>query len=120
MTRQIYNKEHLQWVSGKIVEIARDILSGKVGIIASAHKLYGAGCQIGADGDPDFVFFTAIDSETHEFCIVGEARKRWSPEALQAKDTKLTAYEAKIREEAFEICRRLIQKYEGDVANTSN
>jgi hypothetical protein len=42
---------------------------------------------------------------------VGRARRHWNPEILPAKDAELALYEANVREQAFEICRRLIQKY---------
>ena len=109
-TREIYNEEHLQWLSNKIVEIARNILSGEVGIVAGARKFGGVRHQVGDDHDPDFLFFTAVDSETDHLPI-GEVRQHWNSEVLRAKDAELAAYEAEVRERAFEACRRLIQKY---------
>jgi len=111
MGSQIYNEEHQQFVSRKIVAIARSILSGELGIIAGARQLCGLGHQVGADRDPDFAFFIALDSESDHLPI-GEARKRWNPEALREKDAEVITFEASYRERAFEICRKLIQKYD--------
>src|SRR3954470_14406797 len=98
MTLPIYNEEHLQWLRGKIVEIARSILSGEVGIVAGARKFCGASQYLEVDRDPDLLFFTGVDSEADSFFITGEARQRWNPEALRAKDAELADYEARVRE----------------------
>ena len=111
MTRQIYNEEHHQFISRKIVAAAQSILSGEIGIIAGARRLSGLGDKVGSDRDPDFTFFVALDSESDHLPI-GEVRQRWNPEALRAKDAEVAKFEAFYREKAFEICRRLIQKYE--------
>jgi hypothetical protein len=111
MTPQIYNEEHKQFISRKIVAIAKNIISGELGVIAGARQLGGLGHYVEAGRDPDFTFFIAIDSETDDLPI-GEVRKLWNPEALRTKDAELIAYESSVREKAFEICRRLIQKYE--------
>jgi hypothetical protein len=111
MPPQIYNEEHRQFVSRKIVAAAQRILSGELGVIAGARQLCGLGHGVGADRDPDFVYFIAIDSQTDHLPI-GEVRQRWNPEALREKDAEVAAFEAAEREKTFEICRRLIQKYE--------
>ena len=79
--------------------------------IAGARRLSGLGDKVGADRDPDFTFFVAIDSES-DHLPVGEARQHWNPEVLRAKDAEVAKFEAFYREKAFEVCRRLIQKYE--------
>ena len=111
MSSQTYNDEHRQFVSRKIVATAQSILSGEVGVVTGARQLCGLGHQIGADRDPDFIFFIGIDSETDHLPI-GEVRQHWNPEALRVKDVELADYEARVRERAFEACRSLIQKYD--------
>jgi|ERR1035441_820539 hypothetical protein len=113
MTSQIYNEEHRQFVSRKIVAAAQRILSGEIGVIAGARQLCGLGDQVGADDDPDFTYFVAIDSQTDHLPI-GEVRQLWNPEALREKDAEVAAFEALEREKTFEICRRLIEKYDHD------
>jgi hypothetical protein len=113
MSSQIYNEEHRQFVSRKIVAAARSILSGELGIIAGARQLSGLGDGVGADRDPDFRFFVGIDSESDHMPI-GEVRQHWNPEALRVKDAEVAKVEALYREQAFEICRKLIQKYDHD------
>lgn len=109
-SRKIYNEEHLQWLSSKIIEIARRILSGEVDIVGGARDLARVSHQLGADHDPDFVFFIGLDSETDHLPI-GDVRQHWNPEVLRAKDAELAAHEAKVRERTFEVCQRLIEKY---------
>jgi|SRR5882724_1306267 len=113
MASQIYNEEHRQFVSRKIVAASRSILSGELGIIAGARQLCGLGHGVGADRDPDFTFFVAIDSESDHLPI-GVARQHWNPEALRTKDAEVAKFEAFYKEQTFEVCRRLIQKYDRD------
>ena len=111
MTAPIYNEEHRQWASGKIVTLAKSIVFGELGIVAGARQLAAWRFDVGAENDPDFVFFVGVDSET-DHLPVGDVRSHWSPDALRAKDEQLRDYEASVRDEAFRVCRSLIQKYE--------
>jgi hypothetical protein len=107
----IYNEEHRRLASAKIVAIAQRILSGELGIVAGARQLSGLRFDVDAERDSDFIFFVGVDSET-DHLPVGEVRSRWSVDALKAKDQELQAYEASVRESAFEVCRSLIQRYD--------
>jgi hypothetical protein len=111
MTAQIYNEEHRNWASGKVVAVAKSILSGELGIVAGARQLARWRFDVGAEHDPDFTFFVGVDSET-DHLPVGEVRSRWSPEALKAKDEDLRTFEASVRDRALRVCESLIQKYE--------
>ena len=111
MTAQIYNEEHRDWASGKIVAIAKSILSGELGIVAGARQLAPWRFDVGAEHDPDFNFFVGVDSETDPL-PVGEVRSRWSPDALKAKDEELRTFRDSVRDRARHVCQSLIQKYE--------
>jgi hypothetical protein len=111
MATPIYNEEHRQFLSRKIVATAQRVLSGELGIIAGARQLSGLGSDVGADRDPDFTFFVGLDSETDHLPI-GEVRQSWNSEALQQKDAEVREIEASYREQAFESCRSLIRRYE--------
>ena len=95
----------------KIVEIAGCIISGEVGLIAGSEQLWRLGLDV-APNDRDILFLSGVASGSDEFYITGDARRLWNPEALRAKDAELAAYEARYREDIFEICRRLIQRYD--------
>jgi hypothetical protein len=105
-----YNEEHKRQVEAKVAALAKRILAGEVGIAEGAGELAEWRFDLGAEADPDFVFFVGVNSETDHLPI-GPARRHWNPEILQAKDAELAHYAARVREQAFEICRRLIQKY---------
>jgi hypothetical protein len=111
MPAPIYNEEHRQWASAKIVALARSILSGEVGIVAGARQLNGLRFDVRAEHDPDLVFFVGVDSETDHLPI-GQVRDHWNPGALQAKDEELRRFETATQERALQACRSLIQKYE--------
>jgi hypothetical protein len=110
MAVQTYNEEHRNWASGKIVAVAKSILSGELGIVAGARQLAPWRFDVGAEHDPDFIFFVGIDSETDHLPI-GEVRSRWNPEVLKAKDEELRSFEASVRDKALPVCYSLIQKY---------
>jgi hypothetical protein len=111
VTARIYNEEHQKWATKEIVSIARGILSGELGIVAGARQLAAWRFDVGADKDPDFIFFVGIESETDEIPI-GDVRSRWNPEALKAKDAELQRFEASVRDKAVRACQKLIEKYE--------
>ncbi|MGA2868920.1 MAG: DUF2489 domain-containing protein [Verrucomicrobiota bacterium] len=113
MTSQIYNEEHRQYLSRKVVAAAQSILSGELGVVAGALRLFSLAHEVGVKGDADFNLFIGIVSETDHLPL-GEARQHWNPDALLAKDAELADYEARVRERAFAACRSLIQKYDHD------
>jgi len=115
MSAPIHNEEHRQWASAKIVALAKSMLSGEVGVVAGARQLAACRFDVGAEHDPDFVFFVGVESET-DHLPVGEVRRHWSSQALQAKDEELGRLEASMRERAFQVCQSLIQKYEPHTA----
>jgi hypothetical protein len=94
--------------------LAQSILAGEVGIIAASRQFAAWRLDVGAEDDPDFLFFVALDSET-DHLPVGDLRKHWSADALRAKDDELEKFEASARDEALVVCRSLIQKYESHI-----
>jgi hypothetical protein len=109
--RRNSNTTKLQSARAGVVTAARSILSGELGVVAGARQLASLRFDVGAEHDPDFIFFVGVDSETDHLPL-GNVRSHWKPDVLSAKDAVLTAYEAKVHERAFEVCRSLIQKYE--------
>jgi hypothetical protein len=115
MASPIYNEAHRQWASSKIVALAQGVLAGEFGIVAASRQLAAWRFDVGAERDRDFAFFIAVDSET-DHLPVDEVRQHWSPDALRAKDDELRNFEASVRDEAFRVCRSLIQRYETHLA----
>jgi len=110
MAAPVYNEEHRAWASGKIVAIAKRILSGELGVVMGARQLVPWRFDVGAENDPDFTFFVGVDSETDHLPL-GEVRSRWSPDALKVKDEELRTFETAVRDRAVRACESLIQKY---------
>jgi hypothetical protein len=111
MAAPIYNEEHREWASRKVVAAAKSILSGELGIVAGARQLAKWRFDVGAEDDPDFMFFVGVDSET-DHLPVGDVRSRWNAEALRQKDEELRNFEATFRDGALGACQRLLQRYE--------
>lgn len=99
----------------QIVEVARGVISGEVGLIAGSRQLWRLGLDVAPKRDPDFTFFCGLDSLSDHLPI-GEVRRLWDPDALREKDSEIAKFESHYREQALEICRRLIQKYEHNAA----
>src|SRR5258708_7469340 len=106
-----YNEEHRQWAASKVVAIAKSIVSGELGIVAGARQLATWRFDLDANSDPDFMFFVGLDSET-DHLPVGSERANWNPDVLKTKDEELRRYEDSFRHRAFQICHRMITKYE--------
>ena len=106
-----HNEEHGKTASEKVVALARSVLSGDTGIAEGSRQLAAWRFDVGAENDPDFLFFVGVASETDDLPI-GPVRQHWNPGALRVKDAELAAYEAKVEQKAFEVCRSLIQKYD--------
>lgn len=107
----IYNEEYKRLASQQIVVVARQILSGELGLVAGARRLSCLRFDVDAKHDPDFAFFVGVDSETDHLPLE-EVRSRWSSDALKVKDEELQRYETTVRGRALEVCQHLIGKYE--------
>ena len=95
----------------RLVATCGDVINGRVSVIETAKYLSYLRTWFRADSDPDFLTFTAIDSET-DHLPVGDERKHWSEEALLQKDVDIRKAEAFYSEVAKEAAANLIKKYE--------
>lgn len=95
----------------KIVEIARGILDGSIGIIAGSRQLraFCGGHGRIDEFDPNFLTFVGIDSETDDL-PVGESRRHWAAEALAKKDVEIARCEELYRDAAREAAARLVAR----------
>jgi len=99
----------------KVLEAARALLSGSIGIIEAARQI--AGTRLYADDieqlrDEDYVTFVGIDSETDHLPL-GQIRQHWCVEALGQKDREIRAYEEFYRAAAVVAAKNLVAKLEG-------
>jgi hypothetical protein len=90
--------------------VSRELLEGRLGVIEAARELSRLRYDVGAESDPDFIMFVAIDSETDHLPI-GTVRREWTPDALEAKDREIREYEERSREEAYNAARNILKKY---------
>jgi hypothetical protein len=78
-------------------------------LFAVSPELCALAHSVRADDDPDFITFTAIDSESDHLPI-GEVRREWAPDVLEKKDVEIRAVEDSWREGAFQAARNLLHK----------
>ena len=96
----------------RLVETARAVLRGELGVIAGARAINRLRHEAVADSlDPDFLRFVAIDSDTDHLPVEAAERVRWDPAALAAKDAEIAEAEEHWREAALEGCQRLIARF---------
>jgi|SRR5580704_16844471 hypothetical protein len=99
----------------EVVETAKGVLQGKIGIIEGSRILSRLRFKICEGGfDPDFYGFIGIDSATDHLPI-GRVREHWAEDALVRKDKEIKEAEDSYREKAFADCRKLIQRFGGTV-----
>jgi hypothetical protein len=107
MDEQEYRKYH-----ERVLATCRDLLESRIGIIEASRELSRLRFAMGAEDDPDFIVFVAIDSET-DHSPVGSVRRDWAPDALEAKDREIREYEEASRDDAYRAARNLLKKYSG-------
>lgn len=98
----------------KAINIAEEMIAGKVGIIAGSRVMSGLRFDVELPDDEDFLTFGAIDSET-DALPVGPVRVHWSADALKEKDVEIQRCEELYRQDAIDACARLIRKLRGEV-----
>jgi hypothetical protein len=94
----------------EIVQCCRDLLEERLGVIEAARRMGGLASRVRASHDPDFLFFSGLDSES-DALPVGPVRQYWSVTALVREDAKIAAFEEKWRGEACLAAGRLAEKY---------
>lgn len=105
------NKESERENREKVLAVATNMLSGRIGIIEGSRILHKLRSGVSEDDfDPDFGVFVAIASETDHFPI-GSVRKEWAPDSLAKKDVEMKDAEDFYRERALAACKKLIQKF---------
>jgi hypothetical protein len=96
---------------GRVVDVARQMVMGTLGIIAGSRELSRLMHEVSDDElDADFQFFVALDFETDHLPL-GAVRAEWATEALVEKDEQIRRFEAEARDEAVQHCERLIVRF---------
>ena len=90
--------------------LSRDVLDGRAGIVVAARQLCALAHSVRAEGDPDFITFSAIHSESDNL-PVGVDCSHWAADALQRKDAERRALEQRWYSAALIAARNLLEKY---------
>jgi predicted regulator of Ras-like GTPase activity (Roadblock/LC7/MglB family) len=108
----LFDESYLQAQQKEVVRIARQMLSGDLGVVEGARFLMHLRPSVSRNPfDPDFLPFAAIASETDTIPI-GKQRDLWAPGALERKDRELGQAEELHRPTAHAACRVLIKRFE--------
>jgi hypothetical protein len=94
------------------IEIARDVLEGKIGIAKGSARLSGLAHRIVPRGreDPDFDVFRAVESATFGL-PVGSVRQYWSTQALAEVDASLEQIEKDAGARVRCACKNIIERF---------
>lgn len=105
---------HDDFVAEKIQDLlqtAREIIDGNVGVIKGCRKLVSLQHQIDVDAlDADFLPIVGIVSETDELPI-GDDRENWNPDALAELDDEIQEAQALYKPLADSACAKLIDRF---------
>ena len=103
-----YNLEYRANVRARMLELAKQLLSGDLGVVAAARALSPFNHEVEPEIGAILNIFVGIDSETDAFPL-GEVRQYWCPESLEREDLKLTAAEQLWHEAAMDAGTRLLR-----------
>jgi hypothetical protein len=103
----------------RIAARTRDLLEGRLGVIAAAREFAELEFLVRASDDPDFITFNAIRSQADHLPI-GPERQHWSASALTREDKEIEAVEDFYRERAFAAARNLLARYSASSNNALN
>jgi hypothetical protein len=102
-----YNLEYRAKVRTRILVLTKDLVAGKLGVIAAARELGTFHDEVEPEVGEILAVFVGIDSETDALPI-GDVRSLWDPEVLKLKDPEIAAAELKHHDWAFDAAGRLI------------
>lgn len=96
----------------RIVQAARDMLAGKIGIVDGSIAICRARPGLDdSDLQNELLFpFIAFESELHNFPI-DEVRKLWNQEALKAQDARVGEIVSAAQPEILEACKTLLESW---------
>jgi hypothetical protein len=110
--RNKYDLESQALARRRAVAAAEAILRGDLGVIEGARQLSTLSHDLVDDwtGDPDFLVFGALDTET-DHLPVGKVRELWDPAALREKDSIVRRIEADARSAVEQACRNIVTRF---------
>jgi hypothetical protein len=94
------------WERKRAKELAKAVLDGRTTILEAVRELVSLAHTDAIANEADRTLIIAIESETDSLPI-GEVRKLWAPDALQAKQPEIERAEALWKTEFLEACKRI-------------
>nr|WP_315249682.1 DUF2489 domain-containing protein [uncultured Duganella sp.] len=111
MSENINRDQYLEYLRIQVVQTAQAMLAGETSYILGARKLDSLRHEIsGMDGDPDFMVFVAIASETDGLPL-GAVREHWDTLALGELQPEIDAAEAWAQSHAELVCAKLVTRF---------
>lgn len=109
--RPAYSEDEIQ-SRRRVVELARDVLAGRLSYLEGAVQIYPLCQRLGgvADSDPDVTAFCLIYSETDHLPLKGQ-RHLWSQAALDRLASEIAGVEAWAEGLAAQACRNIISRF---------
>ena len=105
------HREYLLTVKNRVVDVCKGMLQGNVDMISGARKLAEYNYQLfGEIIDDDFLPIVNFNEQTDDMPI-GNQRQYYSEEFLSRMDKTYTEFEAKVKQEIFDACHKLIERY---------
>jgi Protein of unknown function (DUF2489). len=105
------HREYLMTIKKNVVDVCRAILQGDIDIISGTRKLAGYNYQL-FDGmiNDDFLPIVSFHEQTDDMPI-GDQRQYYSKEFLSRMDKEYAEFETKVKQEIFDACHKLIERY---------
>ena len=94
------------WERQRAKELAKAVLDGRTTILEAVRELVSLAHTDAIATEADRTLIIVIESETDSLPI-GEVRKLWAPDALQAKEPEIERAEALWKTEFLEACKRI-------------
>ncbi len=111
MNENMSREQYIESVRSQVAQTAQAMLAGETSYILGARKIDSLRHEIsGMDGDPDFMVFVAIASET-DGLPVGAVREHWDELALDELQSEIEAAEAWAKSHAELVCATLLTRF---------
>jgi len=98
-----------EWERQRAKEIAAAVLDGRTSVLEAVRELYPLAHTDAIVDEEDRTIVIAIESETDDLPI-GEVRKLWAPDALEAKDAEIARAEELYKAQFLEACQRIAER----------
>jgi hypothetical protein len=94
------------WERQRAREVSEAVSEGRITILEAARELVSLAHTDAIASEEDRKLIIAIESETDDLPI-GDVRKLWAPDALQAKQPEIERAEALWKTEFLDACKRI-------------